>query len=49
MTATQPDSEFIEWVRQSREGQGLPLKVTDPETLRELAEIILADGPRDPE
>lgn len=35
-----PSTVFLEWLRKSREAQGLPMKITDPVVLAKVATIL---------
>lgn len=39
----EPDEAFLAWLRKSCEASGVPLKVTDPLTIRKVATLLSVD------
>lgn len=39
------DPEFIAWLEKSCEDQGVPLKVTDPTTIRKVVTLLTGKAP----
>jgi hypothetical protein len=45
MTSDATDEAFLEWLRKSCEASGVPLKVTDPATIRKVATLLSVGRP----